>query len=95
MKQDFLFKLREEMAQIEQRRFQFQLAKVTSLGTLTGVGILLVEKLKIQTLFYVIPFIALAFDLFIASESFRLKRISNFISKEKQETRDIEFRWEN
>jgi hypothetical protein len=91
---EFLAKLREEMGQCVQRRFQFQLAKVTSLGTLIGAGVLLVKDIQLTVFFYVIPYIAMTFDLFIVSESFRLRRLSSFVHNEKKKFGDAEFRWE-
>ena len=90
----FYFKLRDEMQQTRQRRFQFQLAKVTSLGTLVGAASLLIKNFELNIFFYVIPFIAFSFDLLIVSESFTLRRLSFFIFEEKKSAQGAEHRWE-
>lgn len=92
--QEFYFKLRDEMQQAVQRRFQFQLAKVTSLGTLIGVGSLLIKNFDLNVFFYVIPYIAFSFDLLIFSESFTLRRLSTYLHEEKKSSQDAEHRWE-
>ncbi|MBU7581760.1 MAG: hypothetical protein KAF91_02410 [Nostoc sp. TH1S01] len=91
---EFLLKLREDMYNTRQRRFQYQLAKVTSITTLLGAGGLLVEKLQLTMFFYIIPFLAIAFDFFILGESFTLRRIASFIQVYKQEFKDAESKWE-
>ena len=63
--EDFYLKLRDDMLQTKQRRFQYQLAKVTSLGSLVGIGALLIKDVMLTMFFYVIPFISFAFDLLI------------------------------
>lgn len=92
--QEFFFKLREEMNNAMHRRFQLQLAKITSLGTLIGAGTILIKNTSLSVFFYVIPFVAVCFDLLITSESFTIRRLSSFIFKEKESIKDIEFRWE-
>ena len=91
---DFFNKLREDMLQTRQRRFQYQITKVTSLGGLIGVASLLTQGLPVETIFYIIPFIAMAFDFFILSESFTLRRMAAFVQSYKQEARDAESQWE-
>lgn len=92
--EDFYLKLRDDMLQTKQRRFQYQLAKVTSLGSLVGIGALLIKDVMLTMFFYVIPFISFAFDLLIFAESFNLKRMTKFICEEKKDRKDAEFRWE-
>lgn len=90
----FISKLRDEMLQIKERRFKIQIAKVTAIGSLIGVGSILIDKFEVTQFFYIVPFIAIAFDLFVIGESFTLKRIANFISTVKEEHDDAEFKWE-
>lgn len=94
--EDFFLKLREEILKTRDRRIQFQLGKLTSIGSLIGIGALLVEKMKVDALFYILPFIAIVFDLFILAESFTLKRITSFISlyNENTDINDAETKWE-
>lgn len=92
---EFFLTFREDMYHTRQRRFQYQITKVTSLTTLMGGGSLLVDKLQITMLFYIIPFLAIAFDFFILGESFTLRRMARFTQIYKQESQDAESRWEN
>jgi hypothetical protein len=99
--EDFFLKLRDDMLQTKQRRIQYQLAKITALGALMWAGILIVEKMQLALIFYVTPFIAISFDLFISGESFILKRMTSFIeyykkkkNKKKKNIKDAEWSWE-
>ena len=74
---------------------QYQLVKLTSLGSLFGLGLLLIKDENLFMFFYVIPFISFSFDLLIFAESFNLKRMSVFLRFEKKNQNDVEFRWEN
>lgn len=90
----FLGKLREEMMKSRDSRTKLQLAKVTSLGTLMGIGALYAEKTDLAILYYIIPIIAVAFDLFCLGFSFGIRRIGNFIYSTKTGLYDIEWFWE-
>lgn len=59
-----------------------------------GIASMLFDKAKLPLFFYVIPFVALAFDLFIIGESFTMKRMTEFIRWIKSEQQDVEFSWE-
>lgn len=91
----FFMKLREEMQQSRDRRFKLQLAKVTSMSSLLGIGTLLIEKLELNIFFYLIPFIPIAFDIFILAISFHIRRIATFISNEGESVPPSEAKWES
>jgi hypothetical protein len=90
----FFEKLREDMLQTRHRRFQYQLTKIASIGFLIGVATIVIEKTDLPLFYYVIPFIAIAFDFFILSESFTMRRMAAFIRYYKSEINDVEFKWE-
>ena len=73
--------LREEMQQVRRSRFQCQLAKVTAVGSLIGAGALLTKQSDTYMLFYIVPFVAVAFDLFALGESFTMRRMHTFVKK--------------
>ena len=91
---EFLAKIRDDMLQTRQRRFQLQLAKVTSVGSLIGIASILFDKLHLPLFFYTIPFVALGFDLFIMGESFTMRRMCVYINLIKKKHQDLEFHWE-
>lgn len=82
------------MLQCRQRRFHQQLAKITSVGTLIGVASMLLDKLHLAVFFYVIPFVAFGFDLFLIGESFTMRRLAAFVREAKTRNLDLEFCWE-
>jgi hypothetical protein len=86
--------LRDDMFQTRQRRFQYQLAKIAALGSLIGVATMLFEKRETHLFYYVIPFVAVAFDYYILGESFTLRRLAAFVRREESGSPNIERRWE-
>jgi hypothetical protein len=91
---EFFSKLRDDIHHTRQRRFQYQITKVTSLSSLVGIASLLVKGIPLTAFLYVIPFLAIAFDCFILGESFTLRRMANFIQTYKSDLPDAEFKWE-
>ena len=89
--QEFLKMLRTEMLEVRRSRFQCHLAKVTAIGAQIGASVVLTERLHTYMLFYVVPFVAVAYDLFALGESFTMRRMHKFA---KGESGDIEKRWE-
>jgi drug/metabolite transporter (DMT)-like permease len=90
----FFAKLREDMFHTRGRRFQYQLAKVTSIGSLMGASALVGQNHIVALFYYIIPFVAIAFDLFILGESFTLRRLAAFIRHQKARAYDSEVEWE-
>jgi len=95
---DFFKMLREEMLQVRRSRFQCHLAKVTAVGSLIGAGVLLMKPGNPQTgpsparmLFYVVPFVAIVFDVFALGESFTMRRMHAFV---KECSSGTEKRWQ-
>ena len=91
---DFHLKLREDMMQTKQRRFRYQLAKVTALSSLAGVGVALIKDVDLVAFFYVIPFVSFVFELMIYGESFSLRRMAEFVLECKDNEKDAECKWE-
>ena len=91
---EFFSKFRDDLHHTRQRRFQYQITKVTSLSSLVGIASLLVKGVPLTAFLYVIPFLAIAFDFFILGESFTLRRMANFIQTYKRDLPDAEFQWE-
>jgi hypothetical protein len=95
---DFFKMLREEMLQVRRSRFQCHLAKVTAVGSLIGAGVLLMKPDTSQTelsparvLFYIVPFVAVVFDVFALGESFTMRRMHAFV---KECSSGAEKRWQ-
>lgn len=85
-------KIRDDMMHTRQRRFQYQLGKIAAIGAFVGVGS--AAGGKSYLLFYLVPFVAVAFDFFILGESFTLRRMAAFIRNEKAGTGQTEHKWE-
>lgn len=85
-------KIRDDMMHTRQRRFQYQLGKISAIGAFVGVGSATGGKSLL--LFYLVPFVAVAFDFFILGESFTLRRMAAFIKNEKAGTGQAELKWE-
>jgi hypothetical protein len=79
-KHEWILKLQDEMLETRKRRFKYQLVKLTSIGAAFTAGALFFEKLQTALVFHIIPLLALSIDLFIAGESFTLRRLSFFVA---------------
>jgi hypothetical protein len=95
----FLGELRKEIMDSQERRGKIVRLKLTFISSFFGLGSL--DKfalnnfsLQFEYLFYIIPIIALIFDLYIMGEDFGIKRAAKFI-KDRPETPKVEKDWEN
>lgn len=94
----FLGELRQEILSSQNRRGELLKLKLTFISGFFGLGaIQSVEiesfKLQMEYIFYIIPLIALIFDLYIMGEDFGIKRAAKFIEG-RQETPKVEKDWE-
>lgn len=96
--QSFLADLRKEVFQTQERRGKILALKLTFISSFFGIGAL--EKVKGLSLeintyyvFYIIPFIALIFDLYLMGEDYAVKRAGNFL-KYNRSTPPVEKEWE-
>jgi hypothetical protein len=95
----FLGELRQEIMFSQERRGKIVRLKLTFISSFFGLGSL--NKFEINNvsfhteyLFYIIPIIALIFDLYVMGEDFGIKRAAKFI-KNRLETPQTEKDWEN
>jgi hypothetical protein len=94
----FLSDLRQEIFQAQKRRGQILTLKLSFISGFFGIGSfdkIANSGLEINAnyVFYIIPFIALIFDLYLMGEDYGIKRAGQFI-KESAETPRVEKEWE-
>jgi hypothetical protein len=94
----FLTELRKEIMDTQERRGRLIRLKLTFISSFFGLGTFNAFKINditFQTvyLFYIIPIVALIFDLNIMGEDFGIKRAAKFI-RERMETPSVEKDWE-
>jgi hypothetical protein len=97
--QAFVADLRKEIFQSQERRGKLLIHKLSFVSGFFGIGAFekLDEiKLGINTdyIFYIIPFIALIFDLYLMGEDYAVKRAGFFI-KTSLVSPEVEKQWEN
>ena len=78
---DFLRRLRNEIIHHKEKRAEFVLRKLAFVAILFGVGSIELNAYKETTPFipFLLPYIALAFDIFIFSEHYKVQRAGAFI----------------
>jgi hypothetical protein len=96
---EFSSRLRGEIREHQNKRHQFSLRKLTFVTALLGVGSLSVvsgkdSRFDTSFLLYLVPFVAIAFDLYIVSEDYRVKRAGAFLAKQESGAGDMERAWE-
>jgi hypothetical protein len=90
----FIGKLREDMLKTRQRRYHYQITKITAIATYFAASGIIIDKINSPLLYYVIPFISLSFDLFILSESYTLRRMAAFLRINRNNVDQLEADWE-
>ena len=99
MKESFLTKLRDEIMESQKRRHDFIIRKLTYTTSLLGLSLFKIPigqtTFDLTFLLFIVPIIAVAFDLYIVAEDYGVKRIGEFFSREESETCDVERYWEN
>jgi len=92
-------RLMQDMASSMERRHDFAVRKMTFCTALLGLGALFIKVGKDETLMatpllYAVPLVAIAFDVYIATEDFRIKRIGEFIRRPSSPSHPDERVWE-
>lgn len=94
----FMKCLYEEKKIHKDHRFLFVQRKLLFIGTLLGISSLRILNpglaIDLDKIVYLIPFIAIAYDIFILAEDFKIKRIGFFLL-EKCKFCEEETNWEN
>lgn len=92
---NFLNKLDEEKLKHKEHRHEFVKQKLIFIIGLFSIGSLNTgSQIDFTVLLYFIPFVALAYDVFIFSEDFKVKRIGVYIRSESAYSATDEAAWE-
>ncbi len=75
----FLGQLRQEVLLHKGKRATFILGKLATVVPLLALGAVQIDGLENRWLLYALPFVALSFDVYIAAEDFRVKRVGAFL----------------
>lgn len=75
----FLGLLRQEVLLHKGKRATFILGKLATVVPLLALGAVQINGLENRWLLYVLPFVALSFDVYVAAEDFRVKRVGAFL----------------
>jgi len=99
MEANFPARLRGEIKHSIQRRHEFSMRKLSFCAALLGFGTLKIpigygQVLNLTSLLYLVPLVAIAFDFYIVSDDFRVKRVGAFLIKEESGSCDEEKEWE-
>jgi hypothetical protein len=92
-------KLRDEIYLGQKRRHDFIIRKLTFCTSLLGLGSMRIvikydESIYFTPLLFLVPIIAIAFDLYIISEDYGIKRAGEFISRQNRNISKSESDWE-
>jgi hypothetical protein len=90
---EFLSHLRAEKLQAQTARTKYVTQKLAYAAGLLALGSLKPGSADLSGLLYLVPFLALAFDLYILGEDYSVKRIGLFFRRES--TDELEKRWED
>ncbi len=99
MEANFPARLRGEIKHSIQRRHEFSMRKISFCAALLGFGTLNIPigsgpVVNLNLLLYLVPAVAIAFDFYIVSDDFRVKRVGAFLKKEESGSCDAERLWE-
>jgi site-specific recombinase XerC len=75
----FLGQLRQEILLHKGQRATFILSKMAFVALLFALGAIQVDGMESRWLLYALPFVALAFDVYISAEDFKVKRVGAFL----------------
>ena len=89
---EFLEHLRSEKLKAAEARTNYALRKLAYVTALLGIGSVDIEKFNLSALLYLVPFVALAFDLYILGEDYSVKRIGAFLGAKNSGA--LEQQWE-
>ena len=80
---DFLSDLQEEKLKHKQHRYEFVKQKLFFIIGLSGLGSLeKIGEIDLTYLLFLVPLVAIAFDIYIVAEDFKVKRIGAYILRE-------------
>ncbi len=99
MSTTFSTTLRKEIEETQKRRHDFILKKFTFGGTLLGLGSLSIPvsneiSITLLPLLYIVPLLAVAYDIYIVAEDYGIKRAGAFLRLNKDCTEEAERLWE-
>ncbi len=77
--QEFLKHLREEIIKTQDLRAEYVFRKLTFVISLLGLGSIQADRVDFTVILYIVPAIALAFDLYIVAGDYCVKRIGCFL----------------
>ena len=99
---DITDKLRTEINDSKKIRHEFLMRKFSFVTVLLGAGSLrklldgdTVFSLDFAPLLFLVPIVAIAFDLIILSEDYRIKRAGEFLRARASDIDEDEREWEN
>jgi len=90
-------KIKDEILLIQKRRHEFCMRKLAFATGLLGVGSASVRfssSIDLSLLLYLVPLVAISFDIHILTEDFRIKRAGEFILKGFSNPTNEEIKWE-
>lgn len=92
---EFLKSLRDEKLKHKEHRMSLVLQKLSYTVGLFGLGSISVPNFQLETILYLIPYVALGYDMYIFAEDYKVKRIGEFLKQECQKTASVvELDWE-
>lgn len=91
---EFLKHLHSEKLKAEETRTTYTLRKLAYATTLLGIGSLSIKfgQVDLSLILYLVPWVALAFDLYILGEDYSVKRFGAFLGANSPD--DLEQLWE-
>ena len=90
---DFLNKLRQEITETQKRRQKLDLLKIGFVTALLGFGSVKFQDIaSFYHVLYIVPLVAVFFDMLIMGEHFSIKRLGAFLRLESHD--DIEKKYE-
>lgn len=92
---DVLKRLRDEIAAVQGRRHTIILRKLSFAVALLGLGSVSLPEAQFADILYLVPLVALVFDVYILVEDYRIKRIAEFLRQHAPTSAAIEKRWED
>jgi len=92
--ESFLIDIRAEIRLLQKSRSNYIKQKFTFVISLLGIGSISISNIETSALLYIVPFIALSFDLYIIGEDFGIKRAGGFLKQSKSESPKNEQEWE-
>jgi len=92
--EEFLKSLYEEKLKHKEHRMALVVQKLLFTIGLFGLGSLTIPALNSDLLLYLIPFVALAYDLYIYAEDYKIKRIGVFVRGQSATASADEQHWE-